>query len=416
MPIEQSAFAQYGYNYINYYTTGIAQSGPFMIQSWTDPTKPNVNTPNQSTSIKFVRNPNWTGKQPILTEIDMPLVSTQSDMYRLYQQGKLDYTQVPDDQYQYVRDLPDFHTVQALQIDYFAMNHTLPPFDNLKVRQAFDLALNKQYLVDTIFQGARSPTNHIIPNGINGYNRNLLNPPDASGSAAVTGNQDLAKQLIQQVATQCYSKYDDWCEYIIGKRPDKNIIDIPNHAECPAYKVGSTTDSNGVVSSNQKQIVAYVPNNRASRIQMTQQSALQWASVLCLNVVSNSEKSFSDLYYQNIKKGKASLWTLGFSADYPDPQDFTTGQFGIDSGNNDSHFADDTINKAMQAADSEQDVKKREQAYSDIEQSLIWQVAWLPYDQPKYLYRVNTSIVGLFVPGTQIISDQTWTGVYVEQS
>jgi peptide/nickel transport system substrate-binding protein len=54
-------------------------------------------------------------------------------------------------------------TGDQLQTGYVTMKTTLPPFDNLKVRQAVNMAVNKDRIVRIINDARRRPTSHCHP-------------------------------------------------------------------------------------------------------------------------------------------------------------------------------------------------------------------------------------------------------------
>lgn len=425
MPLETKVFQQYSSAYILHYPDGVAQSGPFMIQSWGDPSNASVKDPQHSTEIKFVPNPHWWGKKPTLTEIDMPLIPDPTDSYRQYAEGSIDWTQVPSNQFQSAQDLTDFHSFKELAMEYFAMNHKAAPFDNLQVRQAFDLALNKQLLVDTVFQGARTPTNHIIPFGIPGYDTALLNPPDTSASAALTGNQSKAQDLIKTVAGGCQKSDQDWCPFVIGSSENgaAQLVSIQQvNPNCPINYNVFATKSGSTYVSTQQPIFAYATLNHPDRVTMTQDAAQEWSNVLCLNVSEKSLASGSALIHdlgkaENGTTVPETLWTLGYAADYADPQDFTSLQFAAGSSGNFSNFGVDQqevqVQKQMQQADVEPDRNKRYQMYQQIEQLLVDEVAWIPYDQNLFIYRVRQYDENFNMPADQIVPDQDWPNIAV---
>ena len=425
IPLERSVFTKYGYSYYLHFNEGVAQSGPFMISGWSDPANPSVTDAQHATVLHFVRNPNWWGKAPTLTAIDMPLYGTLDGAYQDYVAGHsitghpLDFVTVPSHEYPFARDLPDFHQVQTLAIDYFGLDWVDAPFSTMKVRQAFDLALNKQLLVDTIFQGARTPTNHVIPQGIAGHNDTLHNPPDVSGSPALTGDQSTAIQLIQQVAQSCVEKYDtDLCPYIVGNKPVTSSTKKAINPNCPDFPVGVT--SGDKPQSTQKEIDVWVSPANSDRVRMAQAAAAVWSTALCLNVVAKADGSFGKEITSNIgKPTKAAIWTQGWLDDYPDAQDFTTNLFDPTSPYDTTSFGfptgtNATIIASMHAADHEPDPAKRTADLAQIEQQLVNVVAWIPYAQPKYLYRFHTQIQGLVVPVTQVIADQSWSNIFIQ--
>jgi dipeptide transport system substrate-binding protein len=59
---------------------------------------------------------------------------------------------------------------EGLNIGYLAFNATKEPFDDKRVRQALNMAIDKQAIVDTVYQGAGVPAKNPIPPTIWSYN------------------------------------------------------------------------------------------------------------------------------------------------------------------------------------------------------------------------------------------------------
>lgn len=59
---------------------------------------------------------------------------------------------------------------EGLNVGYLAYNNLVAPFDNVKVRKALNHAINKQAIIDTVFQGAGKPAKNPIPPTIWSYN------------------------------------------------------------------------------------------------------------------------------------------------------------------------------------------------------------------------------------------------------
>ncbi len=430
IPLERSVFAKYGYSYFEHFPEGVAQSGPFMITSYSNPSDPTIKDPEHATVIHMVRNPDWWGKAPALTSVTVPLYDDLNAEYNDYVNGKstvgtpLDFATVPSHEYPFSRDLADFHQIETLSIDYFGIDQVDAPFTSLRVRQAFDLALNKQLLVDSIFQGARTPTNHVIPLGIAGYNADLRNPPDNSATPSLTGNQGLAQQFIQLVAQGCLQRYDDnLCPYIIGTTlPTTSVRKVAAGGQnCPDYLVGVAKDNPAI--SSQKPIYVWVTPSNPDRVSLVQAAVAEWSTILCLNIQTKIDTTghvLNTVFNPKLfgKPTDVGIWTLGWVADYPDAQDFTTNLFDPTSTYDSSNVGypqgqNADLITAMHTADKEPNVAQRQQDYAQIEQQLVDDVAWIPYDQPKYLYRLRTQVQGLVIPAGEFIPDQSWTAIFI---
>ena len=75
------------------------------------------------------------------------------------------------------------------------MNYLVKPFDNIHIRQAFALAIDKDLLAHSVWRDGGIPTNHIVPQGMPGYNPHLTGP---DGVASTSGDPVKARALLQQ--------------------------------------------------------------------------------------------------------------------------------------------------------------------------------------------------------------------------
>ena len=355
-------------------------SGPFKLKSYGDGTK-----------MTFVPNPYWEkafGQQLTLTQVIRPAISKTDVEYSDYQAGSFDYTDVPTSQYPFARGQSDFHSVPALETDYFGLNTKVAPFNVLQVRQAFDLALNKQLLVDRAESGGAIPTNHIVPQGMPGFDVGLKNPaPDSTQS--LTGNQPAALSLLKQAQATCPAPgtygAPDYCAYITGPTPQE--IDL------------------------------YVPQEDDTRVQIAQLAAQEWSGALGLNVKAKPI-SFNALVGNIIKPATADpmpIWEIAWIADYPDPQDWLSLQFATGAPNNSEGYSDPTLDALLKKADAEQNVATRMKLYNQAEQMVVDQSLWIPYQQAKSYWREREWVHGFgFNPGGLMV-DVNWPKVYISK-
>lgn len=66
---------------------------------------------------------------------------------------------------------------EGLNVGYLAYNTQQPPFDNVKVRKALNMAVNKEAIIDAVFQGAGTIAKNPIPPTIWSYNENTVDDP-----------------------------------------------------------------------------------------------------------------------------------------------------------------------------------------------------------------------------------------------
>jgi oligopeptide transport system substrate-binding protein len=379
-PVEQSLIDRYhGGTWVDHLTNG-GCSGPFMVKSYTP-----------GTDLKLVPNPYWWGrgygKSLTLTEVDRPFLASKDTEYSQYDKlGDYDYTDVPADDYTFAVGQGDFHQVPSLTTDFFGLNFKQPPFNNLDVRQAFDLSLNKQLLVDRVFDGGAIPTNHIVPEGNPGYYPGLVGP---DGTESVTGNQQKALALLQSAQQDCRAEGDtqSYCPYI-----DQGASSLPIE-----LVAGASSDA------SQKEIALIATQT--------------WSQVLGLNVqvkdagdlngvegVINPPDGFAN---------PAQIWQIGWLADYPDPQDFLSLQFHTGAGNNLSQVDDPQLDTLMDRADSEQNATWRLADYHTIEQEIVNLCPWIPYAQERYPWRTRPWVQGFGLNNLLLMEDVDWPNVSI---
>lgn len=66
---------------------------------------------------------------------------------------------------------------EGLNVGYLAYNSLVPPFDNPKVRKALNMAINKEAILDAVFQGAGKVAKNPIPPTIWSYNDAVKDDP-----------------------------------------------------------------------------------------------------------------------------------------------------------------------------------------------------------------------------------------------
>jgi peptide/nickel transport system substrate-binding protein len=120
------------------------------------------------------------------------VIRNQSSQVNDVESGKLNwiFDPPPSDRYAEVQSKYEgtqFRTEKTVSTYYFWMNQTTPPFDDLKVRQAVNYAVDPAAL-ERIYAGQLAPTQQILPPGMPGYQKFTLYPH----------NEAKAKQLIKE--------------------------------------------------------------------------------------------------------------------------------------------------------------------------------------------------------------------------
>ena len=168
-------------------TTPLPSSGPYMIQSY---------APNKKAIL--VRNPNFDASvfggnvpagNPDMMTIDIIGDDTVALQRVISGQDDYDFHQIPPDrlastQQKYGDQIKVYTPANTY---YFFMNNRVAPFDNLKVRQAVNYAINREALV-RIYGGLGQPTENVLPPTYPQYQKLNMYPYDLAK----------AKKLIQE--------------------------------------------------------------------------------------------------------------------------------------------------------------------------------------------------------------------------
>lgn len=261
-------------------------NGPFKVVSWT-PQKQWV----------LARNDHYfRGKPGIATWIYRDVPSSETALLA-YKEGQLDQTYLTANLVpivQHDRRLEaQFSLLDGAGTRYLAFNSAVPPFNNLKVRQAFAYALNRRQLINQLGGSVLSPAGTFLYPGIAGYQDRVQQ----------TYNPVKARQLLAQAG-------------------------YPDGQGFPKVPIPLANDS----------------------LPLTEYFAQLFKQVLGVTIVP---VSMDDAQFQSLLANRSpnlKLYFTGWNQDYPHPQDWLTLGFGNNSafaplGWNDVHF-NALVNKA----------------------------------------------------------------------
>ena len=171
-------------------------NGPYMITEWTP-----------SERIVLTKNPNyvggWDNSKIVSDSITLLLLEDSSASFAAYNSGEAVLIKdVPTDEIPSLtkaEDGGDFYVDTILGTYYISLNDQKEPFTDAKVRKALSLAIDRDYVANTIMQGTYSTADSIVGPGIvdeNGYFHDNGNAPYIS--ADYEANLAEAKKLLAE--------------------------------------------------------------------------------------------------------------------------------------------------------------------------------------------------------------------------
>ena len=339
--------------------TGQGTSGMFYLVRWDH---------RVGGQIVLKANPYWwgiaAGKKPNLTEIDWTLFKDGASAYAAYKAGQYDMAFVTPDQVARVQGRQDEHQVPLLAVSAVVMNWAMPPFDSLDARLAFCLAIDRDALVASLAPGAATPSWHIVPQGMPGYNPDLTGP---DGVTSTHGDPDQARA--------------HWQAY----------LQTLHGAPVPT-------------------ITYFYPLYSASAKKWGEVLQQQWRAVLGVSVTLDTID-----FVQPLQRALPNyqIQQFGWSADYPDPQDFLSNLFLPSSQYNTEHANVPAANVLMPAADANSDQEVRLQQYQQAEQLLVDQVAWCPISQAVDHYLLRSYVRNWFEGLQGVPPNDVWTQTFI---
>jgi peptide/nickel transport system substrate-binding protein/oligopeptide transport system substrate-binding protein len=145
-----------------------------------------------------------------------------------------------------------------------------------------------------------------------------------------------------------------------------------------------------------------------------------WQSVLGVTVIADPI-DFNRLLTE-IVTNKLQFWSIGWTADYPDPQDWLTLQFDKGVPNNNMNYGQNNSSDAAQqqavqhvleAADVNPDQKARMRQYNQAEQQLVNDVAWMPMEQERVAFLLKPCVQGIVFNTSGLTPPDDWHNVYI---
>ena len=246
---------------------------------------------------------------------------------------------------------------------YVGMNLSKPPFDDVRVRQALNFAIDRRHVVDLV---AGSPaggrlTCQILPPNFQGYEPFCPYTLDAGSGVWSAPDLDAARTLIED-ADVAGEKVTLWVSELFP----------PQVVEVMSY-VAEVLDELGI---------------RAE-------------------VKVEADPRFQE----GMKTGEPQGFFLGWQPGYPSANEFLAPSFECGSSANFTGFCDETIDAQMEEARRLQatDPAAANQAWTEIEHQLVEDAAWVPLANPVTNYSLSTRVGNVQVnPMLGILFSQLW--------
>lgn len=213
----------------------------------------------------------------------------------------------------------------SMNVGYLGLTNTRPPFDNVKVRQAMNYAIDKQSIIDAFFEGRAEIAKNPMPSSISGYNDDI---------PGYEYNPEKAKQLLAEAGLADGFEMELWA------------MPVPRPYMPDGAKVAEVIQKNLADIGIKAKIVSY-----------------EWAT-----------------YLEKARNGEADAFMLGWTGDNGDADNFIYVLLDGDNigSNNYAYYDNKDVHKILIEAQTEVDENKRIELYKQAQEIIFEDAPWVP--------------------------------------
>ena len=154
----------------------IVSNGPYVLGEW-----------HFKHYLTYEKNPRyWDAEHVQIQHVRVLEVDNVNTALNMYRTGDLDWlgnsTPLPSEFIAHMQQYKDTHIDPMLSVYFYWLNTHAPPLDNVKVRRALSLAIDREALVKYVTRGGQLPTADLVPDKLGGYaglKQELFNPAKA---------------------------------------------------------------------------------------------------------------------------------------------------------------------------------------------------------------------------------------------
>lgn len=328
--------------------TGFHQSyGPYAMKEWI-----------HDSEITLIKNPFWVGidstPEPKIEEVTWVMLDAEP-AFAEYEAGNLDAAAVPSTQLDRVKTDPTLSAELVVAPDlcsyYYGFNTQAPVVDDVRVRRALSMAVDRQSLIDNVLKGGQIPAQ-------------WFSRPGLAGAPTLESHPDLGVKFNKEEANKVLD------EYLAEKGITRADLDL-----------------------------TLMFNTSSGHQKIAEAIQAMWKDNLGVDVkLVNQEWK---VYLETVKSADTpQIWRMGWCPDYADANNFIREVFSLNGSSNPADPADPTkpigginwLNEDFEAkvreAARELDPVKRVELYAEAEQMLVWEGAAII---PIYWYSRNTT-------------------------
>ena len=289
-------------------------SGPYAMKEW-----------RHGQRIVLAARPHPPDEGPRLQGIIYRVIPEDLTAVVEFETGGLDVLPVPATEYRRYTADPRWRDRvfgrPGLNCYYLGLNCSRPPFDDVRVRRAVNLAIDRQRILDTIYEKRGVLAAGPVPPPL----RKDFPPPDPAGYPY---DPQTAGQIIRD-AGLAHAKIS----ILVSAEPE--VLDIV-------------------------EVIQYYLKRAGLEAEIVQ---LDWSA-----------------FKERINRGDADAFWLSWWADYPDPENFLYPLFhsaNIGPAGNRTRYRDEAVDRIIERAQGTADPAERRRLYRDAEDRIVRGAPWV---------------------------------------
>ena len=263
-------------------------------------------------------------------ELDQVILNLAGgDQILMYQNDELDIAAISWSEVERLRDANEPLSEELVvvpppfSVTYIGLNPNMPPLDDLNLRKALNVAIDKERIAEESFERGVVPAYGVLPPGFPGHSPNL---------EGLRFDPEMGRRLLSQ------SKYAD-----AATRP---------------RIVVAVTSPGGTIPPDLEMIFEMWKMHLDVEVEV---QFVDWPTLL-----------------SGLQSREYPVYQLGWSADYVDPQNFLDVLFHSDSRQNFGGYSNLEVDAILEQARIEPDVGKRITLYQLAEEMVVNDAAWIP--------------------------------------
>ncbi|MYE07498.1 MAG: peptide ABC transporter substrate-binding protein [Oligoflexia bacterium] len=288
---------------------------------WTDPQNIvtlgayNLKVWEHDKRIVLERNTGYYNQAAKIKNILIHIIPESGTALNLFEQGKMDAIgDLPSRELPVLRKKKEYRSHPIMSIYYYGINIKKKPFDDVRVRKAFNMAIDRKQITN-LLKGDQVPLRGWVPTDLLGYDPSI----------GFQFNSEKAQELMDEAGYRDRSTFP------------RVTISYNTHE-----------DHKRVAAKVQAQLKKY------------------------LNIQVELANEEWKTYLQSLKTGRQQVYRMGWVADYPDPDNFMTLMTSY-SENNHTGWGNDRYDSLVEKAGTLLDEKERLRLYVEAQKILIEQ-------------------------------------------